>query len=68
MVAVFIHLDDTTPENGGLCVYPGSHKLGPQEDKGVEEKGQAYHYMDQVSVCLVKCGLCFKICDISGIF
>ncbi|XP_058802893.1 phytanoyl-CoA dioxygenase, peroxisomal-like [Phymastichus coffea] len=29
MVAVFVHMDDTTPENGGLCVYPGSHKLGP---------------------------------------
>ncbi|XP_011303461.1 phytanoyl-CoA dioxygenase, peroxisomal-like [Fopius arisanus] len=29
MVAVFLHLDDTTPENGGLAVYPGSHKLGP---------------------------------------
>ncbi|XP_063978509.1 phytanoyl-CoA dioxygenase, peroxisomal-like [Diachasmimorpha longicaudata] len=29
MLAVFLHLDDTTPENGGLAVYPGSHKLGP---------------------------------------
>lgn len=48
MVAVFIHLDDTTPENGGLAVYPGSHKLGPQFDKGVEERGEKYHYLDQV--------------------
>ena len=34
MIAVFIHLDDTFAENGGLAVYPGSHCLGPQEDKG----------------------------------
>nr|CAD7195951.1 unnamed protein product [Timema douglasi] len=47
MVAVFIHMDDTTPENGGLAVYPGSHKLGPLEDKGVLEKGMHYHYIDQ---------------------
>lgn len=34
LVAVFIHLDDTNVENGGLAVYPGSHLLGPLEDKG----------------------------------
>ena len=34
MVAIFIHLDDTNKENGGLAVYPGSHLLGPQEDVG----------------------------------
>ena len=34
LIAVFIHLDDCTPENGGLAIYPGSHLLGPQEDKG----------------------------------
>ena len=28
MLAIFIHLDDTDPENGGLAVFPGSHKLG----------------------------------------
>ncbi|XP_063240666.1 LOW QUALITY PROTEIN: phytanoyl-CoA dioxygenase, peroxisomal-like [Bacillus rossius redtenbacheri] len=47
MVAVFIHMDDTTPENGGLAVYPGSHKLGPLEDKGTEIDGMKYHYVDQ---------------------
>jgi len=46
MVAVFIHLDDTTPENGGLCFYPGSHKLGPLPDHGVVKDGQAYHWVD----------------------
>ncbi|XP_044729875.1 probable alpha-ketoglutarate-dependent hypophosphite dioxygenase [Chrysoperla carnea] len=54
MVAVFIHLDDTTPENGGLAVYPGSHLLGPQEDVGVIEKGESYHYLDQKKFPLEK--------------
>ncbi|XP_012273386.1 uncharacterized protein LOC105695918 [Orussus abietinus] len=47
MLAVFLHLDDTTPENGGLAVYPGSHKLGPLQDHGLsDEKGERYHYAD----------------------
>ncbi|GBP92484.1 Phytanoyl-CoA dioxygenase, peroxisomal [Eumeta japonica] len=46
MVAAFLHVDDSTPENGGLCVYPGSHKLGPLEDHGVVTETQAYHYVD----------------------
>lgn len=46
MLAVFLHLDDTTPDNGGLAVYPGSHKLGPLKDFGVSEKGEQYHYAD----------------------
>ncbi|KAL0118691.1 hypothetical protein PUN28_009391 [Cardiocondyla obscurior] len=48
MLAVFLHLDDTTPENGGLAVYPGSHKLGPLEDHGSfsEERNEAFHYVD----------------------
>ncbi len=33
MVAVFIHMDDTNAENGGLAVFPASHKNGPLEDK-----------------------------------
>ncbi|XP_046643773.1 phytanoyl-CoA dioxygenase, peroxisomal-like isoform X1 [Daphnia pulicaria] len=44
LVAVFIHLDDTNMENGGLAVYPGSHKLGPLEDKG---DISGWHYVDQ---------------------
>ncbi|KAL7645165.1 UNVERIFIED_CONTAM: hypothetical protein RMT77_003543 [Armadillidium vulgare] len=43
MVAVFISLDKSEPENGGLCVYPGSHLLGPQEDKSETSE---YHYLD----------------------
>lgn len=44
MVAVFIHLDDTDSDNGGLAVFPGSHLLGPQEDKG---SVAGWHYVDQ---------------------
>lgn len=47
MVAVFLHLDDTTPENGGLAVYPESHKLGPLEDKGLTDEDGKFHYVDQ---------------------
>lgn len=39
LIAVFIHLDDTNVENGGLAVYPGSHLLGPLEDKGTVSGG-----------------------------
>ncbi|XP_072742525.1 probable alpha-ketoglutarate-dependent hypophosphite dioxygenase [Anoplolepis gracilipes] len=47
MLAVFLHLDDTTPENGGLAVYPGSHKLGPLQDHGLtDEQGEQFHYVD----------------------
>lgn len=46
MTAVFIHMDDTTPENGGLCVYPGSHKLGPLPERPLIQDGQVYHYCD----------------------
>ena len=27
MLAIFVHLDDTTPENGGLAIYPGQHQF-----------------------------------------
>jgi len=44
MVAVFLNLDDSSPENGGLAVYPGSHKDGPQNDLS---DVQTHHYVDQ---------------------
>ncbi|KAK8406528.1 hypothetical protein O3P69_007277 [Scylla paramamosain] len=44
MIAVFISLDASDPGNGGLCVYPGSHKLGPQEDVS---NVTSYHYLNQ---------------------
>ncbi|KAF2350346.1 Phytanoyl-CoA dioxygenase [Trinorchestia longiramus] len=44
MVAVFFNLDDSSPANGGLCVYPGSHKLGPQDDKSDDP---SFHYLDK---------------------
>ncbi|RXG71934.1 putative phytanoyl-CoA dioxygenase [Armadillidium vulgare] len=43
MIAVFISLDKSDSENGGLCVYPGSHLLGPQKD--ISDSEQA-HYLD----------------------
>lgn len=47
MLAVFVHLDDTTPENGGLCVYPGSQKLGPLKERElITENGEKYRYVD----------------------
>ena len=30
MMAIFVHLDDTDPSNGGLGIFPGSHLKGPQ--------------------------------------
>ncbi|KAM3955877.1 phytanoyl-CoA dioxygenase, peroxisomal [Aphomia sociella] len=47
MVAAFIHFDAANPENGGLFVYPGSHKLGPQDDVGARETQNNFHYVDQ---------------------
>ncbi|KAJ9589693.1 hypothetical protein L9F63_017099, partial [Diploptera punctata] len=47
MVAAFVHMEDTTPENGGLAVYPGSHKLGPLKDFGAaDSRGDPVHYAD----------------------
>ena len=51
MLAVFLHLDDTTPENGGLAVFPGSHKLGPLPDMS-DKPG--VHYVDQDQFSLEK--------------
>nr|XP_021184926.2 probable alpha-ketoglutarate-dependent hypophosphite dioxygenase [Helicoverpa armigera] len=52
MIAAFLHLDAAGPENGGLFVYPGSHKLGPQEDIGAQESN--FHYVDQSKFPLEK--------------
>lgn len=46
MVAVFLHIDDTNQENGGLAIYPGSHKLGPLEDFGGKETDNEFHFAD----------------------
>ncbi len=34
MIAVILHFDDAPEEKGCLCVYPGSHKLGPLPSEG----------------------------------
>jgi len=51
MVAVFIHLDDTEVINGGLGIFPGSHKLGPQENKS---DVPTHFYVDQEKFPLEK--------------
>lgn len=51
MIAVFISLDASDPGNGGLCVYPGSHKLGPQEDVSTNS---GYHYLNQEKFSIEK--------------
>jgi len=43
LVAAFVHVDDSDPENGGVYVYPGSHKNGPLED--VSDLPD-FHYME----------------------
>jgi ectoine hydroxylase-related dioxygenase (phytanoyl-CoA dioxygenase family) len=50
MVAVRIHLDDSTPLNGPLRVLPGSHRQGWIED--VDEWKQNVREV----VCTVRCG------------
>ncbi len=47
MVAVFIHLDDSDIENGGLAVFPGSHKLGPLENAS---DVPTHFYVSQVNI------------------
>lgn len=51
MIAVFISLDAADPSNGGLCVYPGSHKLGPQEDVSPHV---GYHYLNKEKFSIEK--------------
>jgi phytanoyl-CoA hydroxylase len=46
MVAIFIHLDDSDVENGGLAVFPGSHKMGPLKDMSKH----VYDLGDQMSL------------------
>ena len=45
MVAIFVCFDASDKSNGGLAIYPGSHKLGPLED---HSNVPIYHYVDQV--------------------
>jgi phytanoyl-CoA hydroxylase len=36
MIAAILHFDDAPREKGCLCVYPGSHKLGPLPASGAD--------------------------------
>ncbi|CAL8125180.1 unnamed protein product [Orchesella dallaii] len=51
LVAVFVHLDDSDPDNGGLAIFPGSHLLGPQENKSDVPTN---FYVDQETFALSK--------------
>jgi len=46
MTAIFIHLEDCGEENGGLVVFPGSHKLGPLQN---HSDAVINNYVDQVN-------------------
>jgi len=43
MIAVILHFDDAPEEKGCVCVYPGTHKLGP-----LEAVGQDHHLPEDV--------------------
>eukprot|EP01084_Bolivina_argentea_P185969 320613_1 len=45
MVAIFVHLDDTNEENGGLIIWPKSHQNGAQFDQGLNDSS-GYHYLN----------------------
>lgn len=44
MIAAILHFDDAPAERGCLCVYPGTHKLGPLPAEGADHHvaGDAY--------------------------
>ena len=43
MVAIFVHLDDSDVQNGGLAVFPGSHKRGPLKDMSKKDNGISFY-------------------------
>ncbi|ODM99842.1 Phytanoyl-CoA dioxygenase, peroxisomal [Orchesella cincta] len=51
LIAVFVHLDDSDPENGGLAIFPKSHLMGPQENKSDVPTN---FYVDQEKFALSK--------------
>ncbi|MGH6697281.1 phytanoyl-CoA dioxygenase family protein [Sphingopyxis sp.] len=44
MIAVILHFDDAPEEKGCLCVYPGSHKLGPLPSEGTDHHVSTERY------------------------
>jgi len=47
VVTAVLHLDDANEKNGGLALFPGSHKLGPLKDTAIQNGDFKYHYVDQ---------------------
>jgi ectoine hydroxylase-related dioxygenase (phytanoyl-CoA dioxygenase family) len=52
IVALRVHLDDSTTENGPLRVLPGSHRAGVLSDDEIAESTRAALSVD----CIVECG------------
>lgn len=52
VVALRIHIDDCTAENGPLRVLPGTHRLGVLSDDGVQERARSV----RPEVCVVTRG------------
>ena len=44
MIAVILHFDDAPEAKGCLCVYPGSHKLGPLPAEGKDHHVSTEHF------------------------
>jgi ectoine hydroxylase-related dioxygenase (phytanoyl-CoA dioxygenase family) len=47
LLAVMIHLDDSTPANGCLTVIPGSHRWGPVQHVYPSEYGASWRLADE---------------------
>jgi hypothetical protein len=60
MVAVRVHLDDSTASNGPLRVLPGSHRCGWIQDKIDDWKARAPEV-----VCTVACGGVVTMCPLT---
>jgi ectoine hydroxylase-related dioxygenase (phytanoyl-CoA dioxygenase family) len=52
VVAVRLHLDDSTPENGPLRVLPGTHSMGVLSDNAIHDLSTRINAVD----CLVRQG------------
>ena len=50
LVAVAVHIDESTEENGCLRVIPGSHKLGPLEHKFAADGAFSSQIKDQSAI------------------
>jgi len=69
MIAAIVHFDDAPPEKGCVCVYPGSHKLGPLKTRPTELSLDPAEYpLDKATLCPADAGdaLFFSYLTIHG--